>query len=204
MMPALTQVLGAYADALLPWAHTVVRRMLGDVNASNLHMWRKLSDRMSRQMHSDIINAPIGEVMRGLLHEQVKLIRSLPIEAGERVHELTLRGLENSSRFKEYAEEIARTGEVTTSRATLIARTETARTASTLTQVRAQSAGATHYYWRTADDNDVRPGHKAMAGKICEWAKPPAVNENGRIMHHHPGMIWNCRCYAEPLIDEKL
>ena len=76
-----------------------------------------------------------------------------------------------------------------------------ARTATTLTKVRAQAVGSTHFVWETSRDGAVRPGHKAMQGKVCEWDNPPAVNENGRIMHFHPGSIWNCRCWARPVID---
>jgi len=200
-LPWLTQLLAAYADALTPWAVSMSRRMLEEVNARDIDSWHSLSGAISRQLRRDIRKTDVGETMRELLHRQVKLIRSLPLEAGERVHELTLKGLENSVRAKEYAAEIFRTGEVTKSRATLIARTETARTASILTQARATSAGITHYRWQTAKDQDVRPGHKAMQGKVCAFNKPPAVNENGRIMHHHPGEIWNCRCWPEPIVE---
>ncbi len=197
----LMQMLKAYAEAITPWAKSVSKRMLMEVNGESVKSWRALSKSISTQLHKDITSTPVGDVMRGLLDEQVDLIKSIPTKAGERVHELTLKGLENSERAESYVAEIMRSGEVTKSRARLIARTETARTASVLTQARAQSAGITHYRWQTAEDADVRPGHKAMQGKVCEFANPPAVNENGRIMHHHPGEIWNCRCWPEPLVE---
>jgi hypothetical protein len=56
--------------------------------------------------------------------------------------------------------------------------------------------------WRTSEDGTVRPGHKAMNGKVCEWASPPAVIENGQVMHHHAGCIWNCRCWCEQLLTD--
>jgi len=200
-LPFVLQMLRAYSDALTPWAVSTSRRMLEEVNARDIDSWRSLSGAISQQLRRDIRRTDVGKTMRDLLHRQVKLIKSLPLEAVERVHELTLKGLENSTRAAEYAKEIERTGEVTKSRATLIARTETARTASILTQTRATAAGITHYRWQTAGDADVRPGHKAMQGKICRFDDPPAVNENGRIMYHHPGEIWNCRCWPEPIVE---
>ncbi len=194
-------MLRAYAEALKPWATATAKRMLADVNARDLASWRGLGEAISRQLRFDILRAPVGETMRGLLAEQVTLIQSLPIEAAQRVHEFTLKGLEGSVRPKEVAAAILRSGEVTQSRATLIARTEVARTASVLTQARATHAGSTHYIWETSEDHDVRPGHRAMQGKVCEWASPPAVNEGGRIMYHHPGQIWNCRCWPRPILD---
>jgi SPP1 gp7 family putative phage head morphogenesis protein len=199
-LPALMQLLRAYSDALTPWAVSTVKRMLGEVNARDRDAWRSLATAISTQLRHEILNTDVGTAARALLHEQVQLIKSLPIEAGERVHELTLRGLEDSTRAAEVAAEIARTGEVTESRAMLIARTEVARTASVLTEARARGAGVTHYVWQTSGDADVRPGHRAMQGKICSWDEPPAVNENGRIMYHHPGRFPNCRCWPQPLL----
>jgi SPP1 gp7 family putative phage head morphogenesis protein len=202
LAPSLPEMLKAYAEALLPWAKSTARKMLNEVNARDLESWRSLGQAISTQLHHDIVQTPVGERMRSLLSEQVSLIQSLPRQAGERVHQLTLQGLENSTRASEISKEILRTGAVTESRALLIARTEVARTASVLTQARAEHAGSSHYRWRTAGDQDVRAGHKAMEGKICEWAHPPAVNENGKIRYHHPGQFPNCRCWPEPLLDD--
>lgn len=202
MLPSLQQLLARYAEALTPWAERTASSMLAEVNARDRETWRSLGNLISTGLRQEILHTPVGETLRSLLGEQVALITSLPIEAGQRVHELTLKGLEDSTRAREIAREINRSGEVTESRATLIARTEISRTASVLTQSRAEHVGSTHYVWRTAKDMDVRPGHKAMEGTACEWAHPPAINENGRTMHFHPGQIWNCRCWPEPIIPD--
>jgi SPP1 gp7 family putative phage head morphogenesis protein len=201
LVSPLMQMLRAYSDALKPWAVSVSKRMLGEVDLQDRQSWRAVSKHISQQLRHDVLNTDLGEVMRGLMDEQVELIQSLPIEAGQRVHKLTLRALENSERAESIADEIMKTGEVTASRATLIARTEVARTAAILSQARATSAGLTHYIWQTAEDGDVRPGHKAMQGKVCEYAHPPAVRgEDGSIEHYHPGETFNCRCWAEAVI----
>jgi SPP1 gp7 family putative phage head morphogenesis protein len=194
-------LLRAYAAALRPWAVSAVRRMLGEVDARDRDSWRGLGTAISAQLHREVRNTPLGAVLRGLMAEQVGLIESLPLEAAQRVHRLTLKGLENSVRAAEVAEEIKRSSEVTEARAVLIARTEVARTASVLAEARSRQAGITHYRWQTSKDADVRPGHREMQGKVCRWDDPPAVNEGGRIMYHHPGRIWNCRCWPEPLVE---
>lgn len=201
-VPTLRTMLDKYAEALEPWARATVTRMLAEVNNRDARMWAEQAQAMGIALRKELHGAPTGQAMRKLMEEQVTLIKSLPTEAGKRVHELVIKGLEDSVRADEIAREIRRSGEVTESRAKLIARTEVARSASTLTQARAEHIGSTQYVWRTSGDSDVRPGHKAMNGKVCEWANPPAVNENGRVMHHHAGAIWNCRCYCEPIIPE--
>ncbi len=198
----MPEVLKAYVDALVPWAERAALRMIQEVNARDRDAWHELGASISQQLHRDLREAPIGNRVQELMQQQVTLIQSIPLKAAERAHELVLEGLEGSKRASEVATELLRTTEVTTSRATLIARTETSRVATVLVQTRAEAVGSTHYVWRTAGDADVRPGHQAMAGKVCEWANPPAVEENGRIMHFHPGSVWNCRCYSEPVISD--
>ena len=134
------------------------------------------------------------EVMKALLAEQVALIQSIPLEAAQRVHRLTLAGLEASTRFQEIAAEIRRSGEVAQSRSILIARTEVSRTATTLTQARAQSVESPGYTWTTSHDGTVRPSHKAMDGKFVAWDKPPTLDG----MTGHAGCYPNCRCF--PLV----
>ena len=81
----------------------------------------------------------------------------------------------------------------------LIARTEVARTASGLTEARARHVGSDGYFWRTAKDADVRDSHRQMEGKFVKWNEPPTLSD-GTVTH--AGQIYNCRCYAEPVINE--
>lgn len=195
---ALGDRLRRYADLIGPWAKSVAERMLADVSRRDRQAWKARSLEIGTQLRREIETAPTGEVMRGLLAEQVSLIKSLPIEAAERVHKLTLEGITNSTRASEIASEIMRTGEVTKSRANLIARTEVGRTATALTQARAQYVGSEGYVWRTAHDGDVRPSHRAMDGKFVRWDRPPTLDG----LTGHAGALPNCRCTALPVVPE--
>jgi len=198
-VPTIEQLLKAYSDMLKGWATQTASNMLMDVALRDEQAWQTMAKELSRGLREEIRNAPTGRVMRQLLAEQVTLIQSIPLEAAQRVHRLTLEGLEDSTRFTEIAKEIRRTEEVTTSRAVLIARTETARTATTLTQARAESIGADSYIWRTSGDSTVRSDHKKLNGKIFQWNNPPVADERSGE-RAHPGCIWNCRCFAEPIL----
>ena len=138
-------------------------------------------------------------MLRQFLSEQVKLITSLPLDAAQRVHELTLQGITEGTRAKAIAAEILKTGRVTESRAKLIARTEVARTASGLTMARAVHVGCTHYYWRTSGDSDVRKSHKEMNGMIVPFNHPPTLSDGTTT---HAGQIFNCRCWIQPLLED--
>ncbi len=195
----ITQLLTAYSEALTQWATFTGASMLAAVNKQDVAMWARNAEEMSKALRYELKHTQTGELQRELLAEQVTLIKSIPLDAARRVHDLTLKGLEDSTRAAEIAREIRRSGEVSASKATLIARTEVARTASTLTQSRAEQVGSTHYIWRTSGDGDVRHAHKEMNGKVVAWADPPLLSDGTRT---HAGQIYNCRCYPEPIIPD--
>lgn len=195
----VSSVLMQYSEMIKPWAKTTAMRMVHEVARRDERVWSDLSQQMGASLKSEVARAPIGLALQKYLNEQVSLITSLPVEAAERVHRLTLERLSSTGRAKEVSKEILRTAEVTASRATLIARTEVARTASGLTMVRAQHVGSKGYIWRTSRDADVRPSHRVMEGVYVDWNKPPRL-QDGTVTH--AGMIYNCRCHPEPVIPD--
>ena len=105
-------------------------------------------------------------------------------------------------------------------RARIIARDQTAKLNSSLTQGRMADAGLETYIWDTAQDERVRgnptglyanaiPSHFIMQGKLCRWDDPSVWFENGEWVkrpgdapYFHPGMAIMCRCVAVPNWDE--
>lgn len=197
--PTIAHLLNSYADMLTGWATRTASNMLMDIALRDEKTWKEHAKDMSRALREEIRSAPTGQVMQQLLAEQVDLIKSIPREAAERVHRLTLEGIENSTRASEIAKEIMRSGEVAKSRADLIARTETSRTASVLTQARALSIGCTHAIWRTSGDSDVREAHRKMNGEVFALDTPPTLSDGTTTF---PGQIYNCRCWMEPIIPD--
>lgn len=202
VLPALQAALNRYADLIEPWARATSASMLADVSRRDEKVWAELGKGMGRALRQEIRTAPTGRALQELLDEQVKLITSLPRDAGERVHKLTIEARLDSGRAAEIAKEIMRSGHVTASRATLIARTETARTASTLTMVRAKHVGSEGYIWRTAMDGRVRKLHRKLEGKYFRWDSPPVTGSNGE--RSHAGMIYNCRCFCEVIFPNRI
>lgn len=197
-VPAIRKLLNEYAELITPWAKATAARMLADVAHRDRKLWEDVTKGMSVGLRQELLNAPTGVTLRQLQGEQVRLIKSLPIEAAERVHKLTYEGLANATRASEIAKEIQRSGKVTESRATLIARTEVGRASTNLGQARALFVGSTGYIWRTAMDSDVRPSHRRMEGKFVAWNKPPTLEG----MVGHAGCLPNCRCYTEIVLPD--
>lgn len=194
--------LEAYARLLTPWARSAAQRMLAEIARRDTRAWRRLSETIGRDLHFEVQSTPVGRLMQQLQDDQVALITSIPLDAGRRVQALTRELVTGGRRYDEAIPMIRASGDVTASRATLIARTETAKAASSLTQARAVHIGSTGYVWRTAHDRDVRAAHKRLEGTFHAWDDPPVAEIDGR--RHHPGQFPNCRCWPEPVIPENL
>jgi len=201
-MPQLSVALARYSELIKPWAKAVSAKMVAEVDQRDENAWNEMGKEMGRNLRMEVKKAPTGERMRQLMDEQVDLITSLPIDAAKRVHKLTIEALNDGTRASEIAKEIERSGEVTASRARLIARTETSRTITAMTQARAEFIGSTQFVWETSRDSDVRHIHQELQGKVFDWDNPPVAGENGE--RALPGAIYNCRCWANPIIPDKV
>lgn len=193
---ALQAALESYSKALAPWAEKTVYEMVQSVERYNRAAWQAQASKMGAGYKKMFEQSATGAVAKMLHDRQVTLIKSLPIEAGIRAQKIAQEAAIGGKRIDEAAAEIASTEQVTLSRATLIARTETAKANAAITQARAQYAGVTHYIWRTAEDGDVRSTHADLEGQIFRYDSPPDIPGEGR---HNPGEIWNCRCWSEPI-----
>lgn len=193
----LDEMLRKYSEILDQWARSTAGRMLSSVERRDLNAWRAMSKEMSLALRREIENTPTGRVVQTLMAEQVHLIKSIPLEAAQRVHRLVIEG-QNSMRAGEIAKEILKSGHVAKSRAELIALTETSRAASVLTQARAQHIGSEGYVWRTSKDSHVRDSHKHMEGRFVRWDSPPTLDN----LTGHAGCLPRCRCYPEVVIPD--
>lgn len=196
--PSLVSALRHYSETLDVWATNAAGRILTDVALRDEKTWMLYAQDMSRGLRNEIRLADTGAVMQQLLADQVRLIKSLPLNAAQRVHDLATQAVIDGSRASEIAGLIMATGHVTKSRANTIARTEVSRAATTFTQARALAIGSEGYFWRDSGDGDVRRSHHLISGKFILWSKPPTLDG----MTGHAGCLPNCRCYPEPALPE--
>ena len=193
---AMQKMLAQYAESLTPWAKRAADDMITAVSLRNLRAFNAQSALISRNMRQE--NA-VSMIAPQLQAAQVKLIQSLPIEAGTRAQKLALEAAIGGQRSAGITKLLAETENVTLARATLIARTEVAKANSMITQARAKAAGLEYYRWRTAGDGDVRESHAEMEGTIQRFDQPPTLSDG---MTGNSGEFPNCRCFAEVLIPE--
>lgn len=199
---AITAALERYAERLGPWAKAVAERTVAEVATFDRQAWVGLGAEIGRALEKEIAAAPTGAVMRENVDQRVVLIKSLPREAGRRVHHFIVEGMSRGVRAAETAREIRRTRPVTESRAMLIARTETTSCATALVEARARYIGSEGYFWETSEDADVRDDHKSLQGKFIRWDAPPiaGTGKGGIPQRYHAGAGPNCRCWPRPEI----
>lgn len=197
-IPMLRNILASYSRAIEPWAKSVATRMAHEVAIRDRRMWAGHAKDMSRALRLELSSTSVGHMLNQRIAEHAAEITSLPTEAGERVYQLAKEGLLTSARPSALIGEIRKSGDVSASRAQMLARTAVSSTAEALTEARAKSIGSVGYIWRTAKDSDVRPSHKAMEGKFVPWDKPPTLDGYTA----HAGCYANCRCRPEPVIPD--
>lgn len=196
--PIIANALNQYASTLHEWAVNTAGRIMMDVALRDEKTWLIYAKDISKGVQREIRDTPIGATYQKLLNEQVNLIKSLPLESAQRVHELATRAALGGGRTKEIVDMAMATGPVAKGRANTIARTEISRAQTTFTQARAEHLGSEGYIWRTSKDSDVRHSHQEMDGKFVRWDSPPTLDN----MTGHAGCLPNCRCYADPIIPE--
>lgn len=209
---AMMQELTAYARKLGPWAERQARKMLETVLKSNRRAYAEKSKAIGAVLRTGFADTEVGMTAASLLFEQVDLIKSIPLEAGLRAQKISYervlagqRALPDDDTIRELQEQMGFTEHYATSRAMLIARTETARANAYINQSRAQAVGSRQYRWHNSGDGAVRPSHKVwqskrLQGTIFSWDNPPTLDDG---MTGHPGTFPNCRCFAEPVFEDE-
>ena len=186
-----------YAKQLEPWAQSTAMEIVERSNRQNVAMWSELSKALSQKLETLASSREaVAMAMEDLAAEGARLITSLPLETAIQVETAAQTAALTGARHESLVEYIESRGGVARSRAELIARTETARQTTILTQTRAVSIGSTGYIWRTSDDGRVRPSHAAMDGEFVKWSEPPTLDG----LTGHAGALPNCRCYPEPIV----
>ena len=126
--------------------------------------------------------------------ENVRRVRELARTTGNTAAEEASRIIRAGGSPAEARAAIEARFKVSRSRARVIARDQVNKVNAELTRVRQTAAGITSYIWRTVGDDLVRDTHEEFNGRRFTWASGSPEG--------HPGEPINCRCVAEPVVDD--
>lgn len=157
----------------------------------------ELGKQISAALSIDLWAEPkLGEKLEAWAAANAELVRSVNEKYFVDIKNATLQALRTGQRAEDIADLLQERFDITETRAALIARDQIGKLHAEVNRARQQEVGVDEYVWRGAMDERERPEHRAREGKTFSWSKPPPDG--------HPGEPVNCRCTAEPKLDELL
>lgn len=196
--------------AFKSYAESAAMKMVTGLFADNGRTWRDASKanmqgKMIHEMLKQQLSGNVGAGMQQQIDRNARLISTLPLDVSKHViNHIKERSLAGK-RAEIIAEEIQKMFPGSSkARAALIARTEVSKVSTALTKARSEDIGIKWYVWKTSGDGRVRNSHNIMSNVLIPWSSPPSperLDGMRSVGHYHAGEIWNCRCYAEPVID---
>ena len=187
-------------------ATKLAKQIVAKQSSLNAKTWRQAAAKtmQGRRLYK-LLSKELGPEFDKLIEKTAEQIRTLPYNISTKivkhVADLTTKGMRSDDIAKEINKQIF---SYSTASARLIARTQVAKTLASITEVRSQRLGVSCYVWWTLGGPRVRDSHRIMNDVICLWSQPPspeALNKQENKGYYHPGGIYNCRCYAEPILD---
>jgi SPP1 gp7 family putative phage head morphogenesis protein len=162
------------------------------------HTDQQLAAEIKKSVRIDITpvlkRKSIERVMKKATKDNIDLITSIPEQYFGKVREALVENFSSGQRWETLVDKLVHVGDVTESRAKVIARDQTSKMNSSFNQTRQESLGIEEYEWQTSGDERVRDTHAANNGKTFRWDNPPS--ETG-----HPGEDILCRCTAIPKLN---
>ncbi|VFR32521.1 Plasmid-related protein [plant metagenome] len=134
--------------------------------------------------------------------ENVGLIKSVPAQYLERIQGIVMRSIQSGGQgTKEIFDEINHLGQVTKSRAKLIATDQTRKITSAMNEERLKSAGVREFEWiHSGGGAEPRSLHVEYDGQTFSMENPPIIDRRTG-QRGFPGELINCRCRMRPVID---
>lgn len=205
-----------------PQVKNVFDKMLKDINVkidafdlrTRLERLTKLTRKLSIDEWKHVVSRTLGidlmddyyngdfyrEILEQWVEQNLSLIKSIPQECLSEMQAITQAGFAEGRPITAISKDIQKAYSVSRSKALFIARDQTAKLNSEITQHQQRDAGVSRYVWSTSGDERVRESHAALDGKTFSWDEPPIVDKKtGR--RAHPGEDYQCRCVALPVFD---
>lgn len=191
--------------AVIAAALNEVRRLIGNVDnivRYNINLSFKSCLAVDVFMHN---SALFDKVTGEWYASQSQLINSIVSTYTDKLGGIVSNAVQRGSLYKDVVADVKHLYDVTDNRAKFIARNEVGNLNAIITKTRQQEAGVECYEWSTSRDERVRESHRAMDGNLYYWLRSTPGEINGRKVYPapalHPGMDYNCRCVAIPIID---
>lgn len=186
-------------DAL---ADQLASNIMGRISGSNRRKWLTELKRAGLAVEFQTTSQE-RRLLRDLIRENVRLIKSIPSQHHRKVRQLVEGSLDRGRDITGLRDDLRQRFQITERRAQTIARTETNKAFEALSSQRMQDIGLTHARWmHRSGSKEPRHTHKGvMNGKqfrLDEGLFDPDPRVRKKIK---PGELINCRCTFRIILD---
>lgn len=181
------------------WATTMADQTDANSQTSVQRSLKELSGGLTLPTDA-LITGQLNEFLTGVVAENVSLIKSIPSEYFMKVQGAVLRSITHGRGLADLEPFFADQEGITRRRAHNIALDQTHKTYNGLNAKRQQAVGLKNFEWiHSGGSQYPRPMHVALDGRICSFANPPVIDEDGT--RGLPGQLINCHCTQRPVIS---
>lgn len=147
-------------------------------------------------------NDQLQDYLQAAAFQNAQLIKSIPAQYLEQVQNIVMGNMRQGMRPSYIEQALVKQFGITTRRAKLISRDQTAKIQGEMNRIRQVNSGLQYFKWVTAQDERVRHSHVAVAKRdvglgegVFRWDDLPVVDG----VPTFPGQPINCRCVARPV-----
>ena len=183
-------------------AETAAKEFVTAANRVNQKQFQEQMKRIGIDVFGE--SPKLANYLDAATSENVRLIKSIPVQYLDRVQAKVMANMRAGRAPGAIVEQIKQEFGVTQARAKLIARDQTAKVNSELSERRQRDVGFEYFQWITSKDQRVRHDHEALAQRETEYGKgvyrwdDPPKNSRGEVIT--PGSDYQCRCMAKPIL----
>ena len=190
----------------------MARGFVNRLNRNNDNTFKaNLRNNVGLDLKGSIEAEGLTDALKVIVSQNVALIKSVKDEYKDNIGKLLRDNVLEGNRPTNLVTQIKDIGGVTKSRAKLIARTETAKINTDMTQLRSEALGAKTYVWSASMDERTRTSHAVLNGLTMRFDDDTVYSDDGGLTWKprskiggeqiKPGKIWNCRCAMLPIIS---
>lgn len=184
-------------------APSIIERMLGGVDkASAIGLKTSLKELSGGvTLKTDIMPAPLAEILKATTYENVKLITDIPAQTALRIEGAVMRSIaQGGEGRKTILEEVSKIEGMELRRARLVAEDQTRKATSAMNVERSKALGIRKARWiHSGGGAHPRRKHLDFDGEIFDLDDPPPIGDKGQKVL--PGQEISCRCSYVPVIE---
>lgn len=194
---------------------SATRVAMGFIGRSNTQNKERFTRSMQRARGIDIASIVnemnLGDTMAKAIKDNIDLIKSIKTDFINDIGAQVFEDFKKGKRQSDLIADIYERGNVTKSRAKLIARDQTAKVNSAFNEARNRKLGFDVYKWSGGNDERQRQSHRVLNGMLCKYSDPTVYSDdNGKTWKKrssigayigNPGTDYQCRCLDQPQID---